>query len=83
MALEQMTLRKLRVWHWEQCLKYRKASQDKSISTSKFLRYNKRANFHIGCVQSMNDIPELIGTTAEQDLDANPSINRDSAPYWK
>jgi hypothetical protein len=71
-----MTLRELRVWHWERAVGYRKAAnkydRDHEKHGSKYAQQQAkanhgRANFHIKAVQAMNDIPELQGSTAEQD----------------
>lgn len=68
-----MTLTELRVWHWRKVLSFRSRGEkfdqrpDSRWARSQAKAAHRRANWHLGAVQAMNDIPELRGTTAEQD----------------
>lgn len=68
-----MTLRELREWHWMRAMAARKAARKyeaqppSRYATNQANMNNGRANFHIRCVQALNDVPELQNTTAEQD----------------
>lgn len=83
MALEPMTLRRLRLWHWRKVLAHRdlaRAHEQHAVlweeqnpgKKNRYARgrarhYDKTANFHLGAVQALNDV---VDGTAEQD--ANP-----------
>jgi hypothetical protein len=65
-------LRKLRLWHWRQCLRNRTASEtaakaDDPVSQAAKAFYDARANHHIRAVQALNDFFPEIGDTAEND----------------
>jgi hypothetical protein len=71
-----MTLRKLRVWHWK--VRGELREQEKQAMDAGFpllaAKYREFADFHIGCVQVLNDavLMEFGGaewTTAEQDAE--------------
>jgi hypothetical protein len=76
-----MTLRELRVWHWQLVLTERAAAEDKRASRHTAKRHHARANFHLGAVQALNDVPELRATTAEQDAEALEQERR-RRPSW-
>lgn len=77
-----MTLRELRLWHWRKVLAYRAAALTEEAAAATWeaehvgyaCRYrrnrarnaHKRANWHLGAVQVLNDHFPL-GDTAEQD----------------
>jgi hypothetical protein len=82
-----MTLAELRVWHWRRVLSYRDLEHACAAKAAKHERLNggrcsywrskernayTRANWHIGAVQTLNDIPSLHATTAEQDCHLFP-----------
>lgn len=74
------TLRGLRKYHWNKALAarssasahYKKAQTTPVARTARYhqrqgRRYDAQANMHLGFVVSLNDVPELAGTTAEKD----------------
>lgn len=83
-----MNLKELRMWHWRQVLDYRRAAREieKSADQQTHVHrrdsklevaaaHNKLANFHIGCVQVLND---YLPGTAEQDCaEIPPTVGGD------
>lgn len=69
-----MTLKELRIWHWKKVLSARKrADQKRTISktptghyASEAIQADRLANFHLGCVQALNDV---LPGTAQQDME--------------
>lgn len=64
-------IRALRLWHWQQAMKYREAQRDLVLFSSRSLRdciknYDKAANVHLTAVQTLNEFFD-IDDTAEQD----------------
>lgn len=72
----------LRVWHWRKVLYHRNVAEVAascaeqweaqhggrcSSQRSRAKNNNRNANFHLGAVQVLNDHPECMGSTAEQD----------------
>lgn len=72
-----MTLRQLRIWHWMTVLERRKLEFASKGVTK--VKHNRIANFHLSAVQALNDVPELIGTTAEHDAAEDGIRNIDDA----
>lgn len=64
----RMTTQKLRMWHWDMALKNRTKAR-KHIGGPLEKSYTATADFHIKAVQVLNDCPDCIDTTAEQDLE--------------
>lgn len=62
---EQMTTRRLRMWHWDTAV-YARSIAEKYCNQTE----HAKADFHIKAVQALNDCPDCIATTAEQDLEA-------------
>jgi hypothetical protein len=76
MRSNQMTLTELRIWHWERVESHRASQRKyeqllKSGDPAKFYNerkvadHNRYANFHIKCVQALNDV---LATTVHQDI---------------
>lgn len=68
--------RDLRLWHWRQVLLFRDtarrlADDDCNNILDYVGMYDKRADFHIECVQMLNDAPGCHLTTAEHDDEIN------------
>lgn len=64
-------LRALRLWHWQQAMKYREAQRDLEAFKNRSLRdcikrYDQQVNIHLTAVQTLNEFFE-IGDTAESD----------------
>jgi hypothetical protein len=72
-------VRAVRLWHWRKAMSSRRTANSTSI---RWLvnQANVNADFHIKCVQALNDCPGCVGTTAEQDdlLFPAPPNNRGS-----
>lgn len=76
-----VTAKDLRMWHWRKVLTHRKAAEfhakifyapntgkvEGTYRWRMMRQNNKQADFHLSAVQILNDHPDLIGTTAEQD----------------
>lgn len=61
-------LRALRLYHYQAMLRLRTYAADADMRDSDSKHYNKRANFHLGFVQTLNEFFP-IGDTAERDND--------------
>lgn len=64
-------VRKLRLWHWQKAMHYRKMQRELEEFKTRSLRdcikrYDEAANIHLTAVQTLNEFFE-IGDTAEQD----------------
>lgn len=73
-------LRALRLWHWQQAMKYRAYPRELEIKNIQSLRlvikrYDSLAGHHLTAVQTLNEFFE-IGDTAERDdhNEVQPSI---------
>lgn len=69
--LVKMKLRGIRLWHWQQAMKYRAAQRHLETFNSRSLRdcikrYDEAASVHLSAVQTLNEFFD-IGDTAEQD----------------
>ena len=69
--LIKMKLRELRLWHWQQAMRYREQQRTLEEFKSRSLQdciknYDKFASFHLTQVQTLNEF-FIIGDTAEQD----------------
>lgn len=79
--LEPMTLRKLRLWHWNKTKSFREVERRQyaialsweqknptfgqcTCARNKMRAAKRNANFHLGCVQALNDV---VSGYAEQD----------------
>lgn len=65
-----MTLRELRVFHWRECLRFRAHEQRHRNQHSPLWVINehqKKADFHLSCVQCLNQLFPNLGDTAEND----------------
>lgn len=65
-------LRKLRLWHWDECLRYRALecycnSRVDAAAIDRKAWYNSQGNFHISQVTVLNDFFPRLGDTAECD----------------
>lgn len=73
-----MTLTELRIWHWGRVESFRRSQrryehrletgqQAKFYDARLAAAHNRNANFHIKCVQALNDV---LDTTVFQDIEA-------------
>lgn len=70
--------RRVRMWHWTQCLRNRKIAYNHRMLNREVqaIHYDKIADRHISCVQQMNDLPGLLYTTAEFDCAEDKKQNK-------
>lgn len=85
-CVEITPLRELRMWHWSQAMHARARERQHAVAAERWeaahpgkrcssSRRQSKANgkvadFHIKCVQALNDVKELHDTTAEKDCHA-------------
>lgn len=80
------TPRDVRKWHWLKVLQFRARAQRHEGYAAEAIvpsaaanarrqarAYHRRANEHLSAVQALNDVPELQGSTAEQDCARDPA----------
>jgi hypothetical protein len=66
-------LRRLRLWHWKQCLRFRHIElsllpfKRDQVAQTEAKAFGELANFHIRMVQVLNDFFPEVGDTAEHD----------------
>lgn len=64
-------VRELRLWHWQQAMRYRESQRHLETFNKRSLRdcinsYDRSANIHLTAVQTLNEFFD-IGDTAERD----------------
>lgn len=62
-----MTLRELRLWHWQECLRQRRA--ERAAGSLRWrVRHCTQADMHLSAVQLLNEHFDTVnGDTAEND----------------
>lgn len=83
MKVERMTLKDLRIWHWERVESHRKSQRKYEheiecghpahfYNERKVADHKRNADFHLKAVQALNDI---LATTVFQDIEKRKEIN--------